>query len=144
MAKETAFFAHSPGFDKQWEPMKQHLDWVADLAVQNGRAFGAEEECRFAGVLHDLGKYGMRFQGRLHGTENHIDHWSAGAFEAAMAGATGFAAALAIQGHHIGLQRGDRDSLAGLNISNLLRSNPLGCKLSDDDHGLRQMRVRIG
>ena len=81
-----------------------------------------------------FGKYGSRFQGRLRGTEKHIDHWSAGAFEAALSGPKGFAAALSIQGHHIGLQRGDRDSLAGLNISNLRTSHPLGCTLSDDDH----------
>ena len=130
----ATFFAHSAGCGGSWEPMVQHLLWVTDLAVKNGESFGAEDECRFAGMLHDLGKYGIRFQGRLHGTESHIDHWSAGAFEAVMAGCTGFAAALAIQGHHIGLQRGDRDSLAGLNITNLLRSHPLGCKLSDDDH----------
>jgi CRISPR-associated endonuclease/helicase Cas3 len=122
--------------------MKQHLAWVADLAVENGRSFGAEEECRFAGILHDLGKYGTRFQGRLRGTEKHIDHWSAGAFEAAMSGPTAFAAALAIQGHHIGLQRGDRDSLAGLNISNLLEDHPLGCQLSDDDHGAIKSRAQ--
>src|ERR1019366_3445797 len=100
MADQTRFFAHSAGASGFWEPMAQHVNWVADLAAENGRAFGADEECRFAGILHDLGKYGARFQGRLRGTEQHIDHWSAGAFEAAMTGAKGFAAALAIQGHH--------------------------------------------
>src|ERR1017187_8818201 len=114
--------------------MVQHLTWVAELAASNGRSFGAEGECHFAAILHDLGKYGRRFQARLQGTESHIDHWSAGAFEAAMAGRNGFAAALAIQGHHIGLQHGDRDSLAALNIASLLKSHPLDCKLSDDDH----------
>lgn len=126
---DLTLFAHSAGADgKTWEPMTQHVNRVADLAASNGRAFGAEEECRFAGILHDLGKYGARFQGRLHGTEKHVDHWSAGAFEAILMGPKGFAAALAIQGHHIGLQRGDRDSLAGLDISSLLTSHPLGCK----------------
>ena len=120
----------------------QHLTWVADLAARNGRSLGAEDECRFAAVLHDLGKYGTRFQGRLHGTESRVDHWSAGAFEAAMAGPRGFAAALAVQGHHIGLQRGDMDSLAALNIANLLRSHPLGCRLSDDDHQAIKNRAR--
>jgi CRISPR-associated endonuclease/helicase Cas3 len=122
--------------------MVQHLTWVTDLAVKNGESFGAQDECRFAGMLHDLGKYGTRFQERLHGTESHIDHWSAGAFEAVTAGRTGFAAALAIQGHHIGLQRGDRASLAGLNITDLLRSHPLGCKLSDDDHQAIKSRAQ--
>ncbi len=125
LANLPTFFAHSAGAGGSWESMVQHLTWVADLAAQNGGSFGAEEECRFAGILHDLGKYGARFQARLRGTETHIDHWSAGAWEAALAGQSGFAAALAIQGHHIGLQRGDRDSLAGLNIANLLKSHPL-------------------
>lgn len=123
--------------------MVQHLTWVADLAVKNGGAFGAEDECRFAGVLHDLGKYGTRFQGRLKGTESHIDHWSAGAFEAVRTGPTGVAAALAIQGHHIGLQRGDGDSVRDiLNISGLLKYHPLGKKLSDDDHQAIKSRAQ--
>jgi CRISPR-associated endonuclease Cas3-HD len=130
----TQFFAHSAGADGRWELMAQHVNWVADLAAANGRAFGADEECHFAGILHDLGKYGKRFQGRLRGTEKHIDHWSAGAFDAARLGPKGFAAALAIQGHHIGLQRGDQTSIAGLNIEDLLKAHPLGCRLSDDDH----------
>ena len=134
MAGPPTFFAHSAGPDGSWEPMVQHLNWVADLASRNGEAFGAEDECRFAGILHDLGKYGTRFQDRLRGIGKHIDHWSAGAFEAAMAGPRGFAAALAIQGHHIGLQRGDRDSLGGLNVESLRKSHPLGCMLSDEDH----------
>ena len=113
----------------------QHLTWVADLAARNGRSFGAGDECQFAGILHDLGKYGTRFQARLRGTESHIDHWSAGAFEAARAGRNGFAAALAIQGHHIGLQRGDWDSMAALlRIDSILKPHPLDRKLSDDDH----------
>lgn len=135
------FFAHSAGASGLWEPIAQHVNWVADLAAANGRAFGAEKECRFAGILHDLGKYGRRFQGRLRGTEKHIDHWSAGAYEAAMTGPTGFAAALAIQGHHIGLQRGDRTSLGCLNIPSLLKSHPLGCTLSDDDHDAIKRRA---
>src|ERR1019366_7976193 len=133
-ATQVPFFAHSAGADGRWEPMARHLTWVADLAAANGRAFGAEEECRFAGVLHDLGKYGVRFQERLHGTEKHIDHWSAGACEAVLSAPKGVAAALAIQGHHIGLQRGERDSVAGLRVASLLKSHPLGCTLSDDDH----------
>jgi CRISPR-associated helicase Cas3/CRISPR-associated endonuclease Cas3-HD len=120
----------------------QHLTWVADLAARHGRSLNAEDECRFAAILHDLGKYGVRFQARLHRGESHIDHWSAGAFEAAMAGPRGFASALAIQGHHIGLQRGDRNSLGALNIADLLRSHPLGCRLSDDDHQAITDRAR--
>jgi CRISPR-associated endonuclease/helicase Cas3 len=142
LAIAPTFFAHSAGENGQWEPMTQHLNWVADLASANGRAFGADEECRFASILHDLGKYGVRFQGRLHGTEKHIDHWSAGAFEAAMSGPNGFAAALAIQGHHIGLQRGDQGSIAALNIGDLLNSHPLGCTLSDDDHQAIKLRAK--
>jgi CRISPR-associated helicase Cas3/CRISPR-associated endonuclease Cas3-HD len=122
--------------------MTQHVNWVAELAASNGAAFGAAEECRFASVLHDLGKYGMRFQGRLHGTEKHIDHWSAGAWEAALLSPKGVAAALAIQGHHIGLQRGDRDSIADLNVQDLLKSHPLGCVLSDDDHEAIKSRAQ--
>jgi CRISPR-associated endonuclease/helicase Cas3 len=122
--------------------MAQHVNWVADLAAANARGFDSEEECRYAGILHDLGKYGVRFQKRLQGTEKYIDHWSAGACEAILAAPKGIAAALAIQGHHIGLQRGDRDALAELRVANLLQSHPLGCTLSDDDHEAVTRRAR--
>ncbi len=59
-------------------------------------------EAQLAGLLHDLGKFGDLFQARLRGEESGLDHWSAGAWVALEQKCA--AAALAIQGHHIGLQ----------------------------------------
>lgn len=59
-------------------------------------------EAKLAGLLHDLGKFGDLFQARLRGEESGLDHWSAGAWVALEHKCA--AAALAIQGHHIGLQ----------------------------------------
>ncbi|MEO6697645.1 MAG: CRISPR-associated helicase/endonuclease Cas3, partial [Gammaproteobacteria bacterium] len=69
-------------------------------------------EARLAGLLHDLGKFGDLFQARLRGEESGLDHWSAGAWVALEHKCA--AAALAIQGHHIGLQ-----SLAGFDLARL-------------------------
>lgn len=61
------------------------------------------DEARLAGLLHDLGKYGDSFQARLRGDETGVDHWSIGALEAFQS-FKALGAALAIEGHHVGLQ----------------------------------------
>ena len=70
-------------------------------------------EAKLAGLLHDLGKFGDLFQARLRGEESGLDHWSAGAWVALEHKCA--AAALAIQGHHIGLQSLANSDLARLN-----------------------------
>jgi CRISPR-associated endonuclease/helicase Cas3 len=107
------YFAHSAATREGWEPLHDHLRDVAERAAAFAQLFGAEEEARLAGLLHDLGKYSERFTRRLEGLESGLDHWSAGAWAALTLGrAKGTAAALAIQGHHIGLQ--SPDELYGL------------------------------
>jgi CRISPR-associated endonuclease Cas3-HD len=61
------------------------------------------DEARLAGLLHDLGKYGDSFQARLRGEASGLDHWSIGALEAFQSHQA-LGAALAIEGHHVGLQ----------------------------------------
>lgn len=105
-------YAHSANDIGNWHPLAVHLGSVAHLA----KAFASEsawrDEAHLAGLLHDLGKYADRFQRRLHGEESGLDHWSQGASLALTNRA--IAAALAIQGHHVGLQRGDKDTLKRL------------------------------
>ncbi len=74
---------------------------MRDLASQFAQSLGYAEEGALAGLLHDCGKYGDRFQQRLEGHAAHVDHWSIGAYRAMNAHA--LAAALAVYGHHIGL-----------------------------------------
>jgi CRISPR-associated endonuclease/helicase Cas3 len=82
--------------------------------------------------LHDLGKYGDLFQARLRGEARGIDHWSAGAAEALRRYKhAGIAAALAVQGHHCGLQVAARDELARLDLRTLVDRLPQGVRLSD-------------
>jgi len=62
------------------EPLAFHLRSVAERAAEFAAAFGAAEQARAAGLLHDLGKYARRFQQHLyHPRQRAGDHWSAGA-----------------------------------------------------------------
>jgi len=116
------------------DPLAEHLRKVAYRAASFASAFGASEEAKLAGLLHDLGKYGDLFQARLAGKERGIDHWSPGAWQALMKyKMNGLASALAIQGHHIGLQRAEKEALAQLNPERAEQYHFVGLRLSDPD-----------
>ncbi|MDP3687952.1 MAG: CRISPR-associated helicase Cas3' [Sulfurimicrobium sp.] len=132
-------YAHSANTNGDWHPLAQHLSSVARLAAElAGRAAWAEE-ARLAGLLHDLGKYADRFQARLHGKDSGLDHWSQGA-SLALTEFRAIAAALAIEGHHIGLQRGNPIGLKRLRPDCLAAALPPGRSLSDPD--LKRLRSR--
>ncbi|MDR4461694.1 MAG: CRISPR-associated helicase Cas3' [Nitrospirales bacterium] len=99
------------------------------MAKEFLKGYKGEDEAGLAGILHDLGKYGDRFQVRLHGKDQGLDHWSQGASLALKHRAV--AAALAIEGHHIGLQRGSKDSLKRLLPDNLPAAVLSGLALSE-------------
>lgn len=107
---DEPYFAHTHDLGKTyWQTMKEHASNVSRIAGENADAFGEGDRARLAGKLHDLGKYGDLFQRRLRGFEKGLDHWTAGAHVALMT----YRApelALVIQGHHIGLQKGARES----------------------------------
>lgn len=77
------YYAHST--DKQdksdWQPLKDHLENVADIASGFSREFSAEQFGYASGLLHDIGKYSPEFQKRLDGTNIRVDHSTAGAKE---------------------------------------------------------------
>lgn len=133
------YFAHSNNPDGNPQCQKQHLSHVADMASEFAKPLGVEEEAKLAGLLHDLGKYGDRFQRRLEGLEQGLDHWSPGA-SAALFERRCAAAALAIQGHHIGLQVGEKESLRQIS-----EPHPQGLTLSETDgHILKQRFLADG
>ncbi|GFP21260.1 CRISPR-associated endonuclease/helicase Cas3 [Candidatus Hakubella thermalkaliphila] len=126
--------AHRDARSGNEETLGEHLKLVAERAKEYASAFGASEEAYLAGLLHDLGKYGELFQQRLKGKAKGVDHWSAGAWMALQNyRRMGIATALAVQGHHIGLQAGNKDSLDKLNPHRLLTDHPLKLKLSEAD-----------
>lgn len=129
---QKVFYAHSANDHDHWHRLLTHLQSVGDLASGFSRSCTWSSEARLAGFLHDLGKYADRFQNRLQGKDAGLDHWSQGAW-VALKDHKAIAAALAIQGHHIGLQRGATPSLRGMNPDNLALTHPLNLQLSDPD-----------
>jgi len=128
------YLAHSSNEAGKEDLLHLHLKDVARRAAEYAEAFHAADEAKLAGLLHDLGKYGDLFQRRLEGKEHGIDHWSAGAWAALTEYKNlGIASALAIQGHHTGLQRADPDSLRELDVNKLKINHPLGLRLSEQD-----------
>ena len=124
------YYAHSAPTREGWEPLRDHLQDVADRAASFAYPFGLAKEARLAGLLHDLGKYSDLFTLRLQNEASGLDHWSAGAKAALdQCGAIASAVALAIQGHHIGLQSAG----AIQELRSSLRPTPRGLKLTHPD-----------
>jgi len=90
-----------------WQPLRAHLESVAELTASFTAAFGAEGWGRLLGLWHDLGKYRPQFQKYLHGElASGGEHSAAGALLAhrLAAGADQWVAlAFPIAGHHAGL-----------------------------------------
>jgi CRISPR-associated endonuclease/helicase Cas3 len=107
---DVRHYAHSAQDlpETEWQPLKDHLDGVAELAATFGRPLGIAAAARAAGLLHDLGKYTPAFQARLHGDAASVDHSTSGAAEilqraAGLDAMMGELIAYAITGHHAGL-----------------------------------------
>jgi CRISPR-associated endonuclease/helicase Cas3 len=103
------FYAHSvKGEDpSRWQGLMEHLLGVAKLAAENAEPLGLGEIAYLAGLLHDLGKFDPDFQARLSGSQQAVDHSTAGAWAVRqLAGISRDMAELiayAIAGHHAGL-----------------------------------------
>lgn len=104
------YLAHISG--NREETVKEHCLGVAEQAAIFAEPFGSREEAFFTGVLHDIGKYTREFQKRLHGSNQSVDHSTAGAKEAISR--NNLPAAFAIMGHHGGIpnmgSKGDSSS----------------------------------
>lgn len=136
------YLAHSKNDAGETHPLRAHLTSVSALARAFMEGHAMADETALAGLLHDLGKYGDRFQMRLQGKDSGLDHWSQGA-SVALSQFQAVAAALAIEGHHIGLQRGSRESLRRLLPDNLVAAVRPGLALSDPDVTRLQSRAIV-
>lgn len=124
-----AYYAHSINKTGGRHHLKDHLSSVKKLIHEFLPDSVLVDEAALAGLLHDAGKYGDLFQARLKGEEQGIDHWSHGAWLALEHKAV--AAALAIQGHHIGLQCLSKNNLLAINPDHLAINHPLQLRLSE-------------
>ncbi|MCE5361465.1 MAG: CRISPR-associated endonuclease Cas3'', partial [Acidithiobacillus sp.] len=136
----SPYFAHSANTAGRWHRLPEHLSAVGNLAAEFSDNFPWCEEAKLAGLLHDLGKYGDLFQKRLLGKESGLDHWSLGAW-LALSKYRSIAAALAIQGHHIGLQDMSRTGLGKLCPETLAANHPLQLRLSEVDMAVLEERL---
>lgn len=135
------YLGHSENKAGRSEFLSEHLRGVAERMKQYTEVFGAGREGYVTGLLHDIGKYGELYQRRLAGLERGIDHWSAGAWLALTKyQLNGVAMALAIQGHHIGLQRSGK-ALQRLKPDTLMEHHPLNLRMSEADH--RQLEEKF-
>lgn len=95
------------------QPLREHLRNVGEAASGFARRIGLNEDmARWAGLLHDLGKYSEIFQAKLAAPHSRevVEHSGHGAALAAKHGA--LEVAFAVAGHHAGLR--NRNTLAGL------------------------------
>ncbi|RJQ46688.1 MAG: CRISPR-associated helicase Cas3' [Nitrospiraceae bacterium] len=135
----TDYFAHSKNKVRKKHLLADHLTSVGNIVRCFSEGLAWQEEVVLAGLLHDAGKYGDLFQARLRGEAQGIDHWSLGAWLALEHKAV--AAALAIQGHHIGLQNLSKDHLKSLNPKQLAINHPLQLRLSEGNLDVLKSRL---
>lgn len=106
------FYAHSENKVKKRETVLEHLTEVSRLCKEFTGEWDCDTEGEVAGLFHDVGKYTHAFQEVLKGNSIKIDHATPGAaallFQYRL---DGIASAIAVQGHHDGLQSGYFDSL---------------------------------
>ena len=104
------YYAHSGNSaDREnWHPLAMHLKDTGARASTFLRSTGCGDIGQAAGLLHDLGKYTGKFQGRLAGDVGQVDHSTAGAKAAVERYGTilGKMLAFCIAGHHAGLANG--------------------------------------
>lgn len=95
------YFAHIDGERKQ--SVLEHSEGVARLAGMFAGEFGKYEWGYCSGLLHDIGKYSLRFQRRLQKGDVQVDHSTAGAQLCAAKGGYYTFLSYCIAGHHAGL-----------------------------------------
>jgi CRISPR-associated endonuclease/helicase Cas3 len=95
---DEVYIAHSENEYGEVQLLRDHLRNTATLAREFGELLGLAEECYWAGLLHDLGKYEERFQRRVRGEKVACPHAPHGACIAMDAKA--LEVAFAVLAHH--------------------------------------------
>ena len=112
--KAPGYYAHTLEGEPpdKWQTLEEHLRGVAERAESFATAFGAGEEARVAGWLHDLGKFREEFQRYLRKERAAGKDTHHAVYGAALAFDRNWPCAFAIAGHHAGLH--DRHQLQQL------------------------------
>ncbi|QTE68077.1 CRISPR-associated helicase Cas3' [Clostridiales bacterium] len=113
MLDSVGYLAHSATNETpEGQKLVVHLKNVAHLTGIFCSSFGIKDAGEICGMFHDIGKYSQAFQARLNGSNNKVDHSTAGAFE--LFKANNIPAAICIAGHHGGLtDLGTRNDMEG-------------------------------
>lgn len=109
----------------QEQTLKEHLENTASRCAGFAERFGAYDWGYCCGLLHDIGKYSIKFQERFRGSEIKVDHSTAGA--QVCWNRKGFYQFLSycIAGHHAGLPDtgGKSDASSSGTMCGRLRKN---------------------
>lgn len=126
-SNQPVYYAHSGALEdlSDAQTLFDHLSKVSEIAEQNAQWFGAEELAKYAGLLHDLGKYCPEFLMRLQGGKVRVDHATAGAHIAVERWQlTGKLLAYCIAGHHAGLANGIDEGQQRSSLNERLKLKP--------------------
>lgn len=97
------YLAHISDDKKREQSLMDHNQETAILAGTFAKCFHHEEWGYCAGLLHDIGKYSLKFQERLRGKNISVDHATAGAQVCVERGGGYQFISYCIAGHHAGL-----------------------------------------
>jgi len=75
------YYAHTKKDSDEKQELKDHLKDTAKKSAEFAEKFNQKEFGRIVGLFHDLGKYSEKFQRRLRGSTEKVDHATAGAIE---------------------------------------------------------------
>lgn len=79
------YLAHISEDKLREQSIIEHAEGVAELSGMFAACFGCKEWGYGCGLMHDIGKYSVEFQQRLHGGPK-VDHATAGAKELKLKG----------------------------------------------------------
>lgn len=106
------------------QPLKEHLENTAMLCGEFADSFGGYEWGYCCGLLHDLGKYSLKFQERIRGSEEKVDHSTAGAKLCWDKKGMYQFLSYCIAGHHTGLLDTGGDCETGGTMMTRLKKKP--------------------